>query len=519
MRPEVNAYSTALRPWKDGEEERRWPVALDESVLKGHLEVSTSKPNAPPWKEFLDQGAVNPISGLSVAGASAALLFRASGRIFAATWGTAGRHMLNPDAIDNGFGLRVVLNSVDPDKLRTIDTANLETIGRSRVTQLARNSPVDNFGVDPVADLLRGLQGEPRDGRLAKKLQGSDALWLTAPMTLKDLPDKCKVLLEKSKETTYKKDFAWVDNLHLVRGSDDYNKLNDLLLNALNDSDDARVQLVPPETVDWTRLDKFRFTDEEPDTRHDELDLADFRLLHPDITMDHLRREEVVAYDRDGVEAARWPLYKTILAEIEGPDEASYVYLQGEWYRAAADFVESVNAAVRRIPVSKVSLGDCYHAEREDIYNSRICAESNGKYALLDKETIPYEGRSKVEPCDIFTDEKCFIHVKKGTRSATLSHLFLQGTVSAQAFRMDATYREKLREKLRAKLKKPHVALIPKEAPKPADYSICYAIATKPKVKVPLGLPFFSRVSLMQSHRTLDGLGYNVGVAAIRIRP
>lgn len=512
LRPEVKTNEAALRPRSDSEEVSRRDVPLDEAVIKGRLIATTSRPRPPDWKALLDQATPQPITGLSVSSASALLLTKVQGRMFALTWGHAWR-MLDPDAIDAGFGLRVVLNSVDPDKLRSMDLANFEAVSRLKRTQVSRGSPIDNFGIDPAQDLLRELVGEPRDRSFATRVAGSDALHITTDITLKEVPAKLGQALAISQETTYKQHFAWVDHLSLVKG-EKHHELDQLLVAAINDEDDTRIHLAPGEIVDWSRLDKFRYAGDGPGTRHDELELFEYKATHHEITIDNLRDDEVIAYDADGTEQYRWPVYSCLVAEITGPDDATYALLQGRWYRADPDYAASIDEAIKSIPTTKITMPNAFTIESERVYNTRVCNESKGKLVLLDGITIPYGGRSKVEPCDILTDDKSFIHVKKGTKSANLSHLFMQGTVSAEAFRLDKDYREKLR----GHLKKPHVQLVPKDAPKASDYTICYAIATKPKVKIPAGLPFFSRVSLMQSVRLLGGYGYDYSVAQIKIQ-
>ncbi|MBD7969562.1 DUF6119 family protein [Paenibacillus gallinarum] len=47
----------------------------------------------------------------------------------------------------------------------------------------------------------------------------------------------------------------------------------------------------------------------------------------------------------------------------------------------------------------------------------------------------------KIEVCDLFSKNKHFVYVKKGTRSATLSHLFAQGSVSMTLLKDSTEYR------------------------------------------------------------------------------
>jgi uncharacterized protein (TIGR04141 family) len=57
----------------------------------------------------------------------------------------------------------------------------------------------------------------------------------------------------------------------------------------------------------------------------------------------------------------------------------------------------------------------------------------------------------------------------------------------------------------------------PVERPNPRNYRIVYAIATEKAL--PQGLPFFSKVTLKNSLKTLRALDFQVAIARISIHP
>lgn len=500
---------SALKPEPEGSQRERRTVALDPNVIDGELTVARAEPHVPAWQELLEQGTTGAFPELELASAGAVLVLKAEGRFFAVTFGQ-GWHLLDQDKVEEGFGLRAVLNSVDPEKLRSMDLANLDAVSRLRTTQATKSSRVDFFGIDPAQDILREIVGEPRDPDFARLVIGRDTLHLRAPILLRDLPAKCAESLAKAQETRYKKDFPWVDNLRRVRG-EKVSELDALLLDEINNAENEQIHLSPPDVVDWTRISRFRYSNDTKLLFH-ELSMADYLTLHPfGCSEDDLRNDLVIAYDSSDAELDRWRVYKCLVAELEDDKGETYILFQAQWYKAQPSFVEDVNATLKSIAKSKIQFPTCGPDQEEELYNKDTSKRSNGAYALVDRRTISYGGWSKLEPCDLFTNDKTFIHVKRGTRSSTLSHLFLQGTVSAQGFRIDPGFRDKFRDILPAS----HKALSPKMQPSPSEYTICYAISAKPKRKIPEELPFFSRVSLTQSWRLLDGFGYKVNVGHI----
>jgi len=97
-------------------------------------------PTAPPrWVDFFVPG-VNP-HAFQASSVSAAFILPAANRQFALTFGH-GRHLLLPDVHEEGFGLRVTLNSVTAEAIRTIDRKTLDASGRHLREQATRNIPL-----------------------------------------------------------------------------------------------------------------------------------------------------------------------------------------------------------------------------------------------------------------------------------------------------------------------------------------------------------------------------------------
>jgi uncharacterized protein (TIGR04141 family) len=129
---------------------------------------------------------------------------------------------------------------------------------------------------------------------------------------------------------------------------------------------------------------------------------------------------------------------------------------------------------------------------------------SAGLY-LFDKELVRFQGeRGPVEFCDLLSEARQIVHVKRGSRSSLLSHLFMQGCVAAEAFVDYRPLRVQIRERL------PAIAhLIPEGDPVPSEYEIVYALLHEGQRT----LPFFSKVALTTICRQLRRMHYRVGLA------
>ena len=136
-----------------------------------------------------------------------------------------------------------------------------------------------------------------------------------------------------------------------------------------------------------------------------------------------------------------------------------YVLNEGQWYKPKQDYAQKVDEYLQtlysasqqntflKFPVSKKD-------EEEADYNERAASSSDGKLLLMDRRDIPASaaGHSNVEMCDLLA-QRYLIHVKCGTDSAPLSHLFSQGSISAEILKRDKAYRIRAKDKfVRAEL-------------------------------------------------------------------
>src|SRR5690606_545237 len=81
----------------------------------------------PSWASFFADKIDPRELKLWTSSASAILLVERGGRTFALTFGY-GRHAIRRDAVEGTFGLRVALNTLDGDSVRSIDRKTFEGI-------------------------------------------------------------------------------------------------------------------------------------------------------------------------------------------------------------------------------------------------------------------------------------------------------------------------------------------------------------------------------------------------------
>jgi uncharacterized protein (TIGR04141 family) len=84
-----------------------------------------------------------------------------NGRFFALTFGHT-YHYLEEHSYEYDFGLRMTLNSLDPDKLKSTDILNPETAQRQRI-QSPTGSDITFFNFDHDSSIINRLAGKVKD--------------------------------------------------------------------------------------------------------------------------------------------------------------------------------------------------------------------------------------------------------------------------------------------------------------------------------------------------------------------
>jgi uncharacterized protein (TIGR04141 family) len=480
---------------------------------EGCVVIRQSQPRTPAWLTFLDPAIDGPSRQLSNSLSGGLLLLRVAERLFAVTFGQ-GRTLLSQNAYERSFGLRVVLNTVDPGQVRSIDDRNMEDLVLSRRRQASRATSLDVFGLDVTRDLLRSVTGAPRDGWLGKRLTGSDGLTCCLPIDVSNLGDICARLLDAYRANDYKTHFGFVDNLRKETQPSLIAELEDQFNTDLASGSASRLYLAPPTVVDWQAGAGFAYSDSLNATMYSDLDFDDFSESHRSDwrpTADSLRRSHISLRTDDGMDLDRWLAFNCVVYETE-VDDRLYVLCEGDWYSVERDFARMVAEDMRSLTETRLTLPNASAGETEPEYTARV-AESPEHLQMHGKTVKVTGARSPIEFCDILTSNGELVHIKRRVRSATLSHLFAQGAVSAEEFASDADFRVRVRTKIEA-VDPSFCDQIPEERPD-IGHRVVFAIISQHKGNDPQVLPFFSQLNASNAARHIRRLGLDASILMV----
>lgn len=496
--------------WKD----------LDKKIISGQLAI-TKGSTTPSWVRFVNDALEEELTEVINSANSALLFVNVEKRMFILSFGY-GRNMLKEECFVRDFGLKTVLNTVDPTKIKSIDSAITENITKHTRSQTSIASPTEEFGLDVSRDILRAVTGHPKEEYrkvLGRTITGKDSLHILVKITMRDLEELLEKILELYESDSYKENFDWVDNLREEKDPSKIKELKKKLVDDLNSEKYEAFHLAIPEIYEPDRIESFAYFSKNS-FRYTELDIVEaikeLKKKTDEINFDTLKNKNIYAFESDtnGI-YMRWSLAKCIVYETEYEDKR-YVLTMGNWYCIEPSFAKEVTKSIEKI--KDVQLISCQSDFREDQYNEKL-AKNIGDAILFDKKLIKCtDARSRIELCDVLTKDHMLIHVKKRGRSSTLSHLFSQGKVSAEALLSDAGFLNEARNRIEKEKKNPDDYLPDtNDKIKSEGYTVVFAIIDKSDKPLSKSLPFFSLLNFRQVEKTLKMMGYKVAKAKIDV--
>lgn len=478
-----------------------------------YLYIKKQSPKSiPSWtKLFTNREQVEPSEFGMSSNVGAAFVVKVTNETFVLTFGT-GFHLLKSDSIERDFGLRVTLNSVDPDKLRSLDKASYDHNPLNSRTQSPIDVDIFNLHLDSEMEMLYAVTGASLVNEFGSHVTGRDALTIAVEVDLSDIPKILRKSINRYRSKLPTK-FRWVENINRVRDFDEIEILDLELDSYLSNGDYQNFLLGEPEIVDWESQIGYSFDLRQRTPRHVVLSFNDYLDYLDTVPPSVIQMKSNVVHvnDSEYKSVKSWSVYRCLYAEIKFGSE-NYILRNGTWYKVNNDFVAAVDDYLMHLDIHPFNF-PLYTQDREEDYNEYVF-NTQDDFCLMDKKNIKIGGPyDKLEHCDLIRNGNEFVHVKFYRSSSTLSHLFSQGFVAAEAFIKDIDYREQLNPKLPDSIKLED----PKARPNPSMYNIVYAIATEKNI--PEDLPFFSKVTLKNSLKTLRALDYRVSLAKIEVCP
>lgn len=487
--------------------------------ISGKIYIHHSIPKTPEWKATLEKLTSETISLTDNSSNKAVVVFKYKNRYLSLTYGY-GKSMLDEETIERNFGLIVAANLIDPNKIRSLNSMTIEDTIVDTQKQAVNFSTQEDFQINQNSEILKSVSGAPNLETTAKFIVGSDSITATQKMNIENIKESIKFYYDTYQKNDYvNKGFGWLNNIKRIKDA----IINNLLDSKLEEDilrEDANIVIGPNKILDWENVVGFYITGMGKSKKMDlsiSLDYEEYlRYLRfkPEVNiLEKLKRDKIQAVTDQETHFSISRVYDGIVYETS-LNNKKYLLCYGDWYEVDEDFYNKIRMRVAAAPSCKVIFPSCNKFDGEGKYNLMV-EESNENYFSLDKQnySIPGHGSSKVEPCDILTKDKKFVHVKKGGSSSTLSHLFAQGLVAARLLSNDVGFRDHVNNKVSSKFGANFI----KSTDKNNNFEIVYAIIDHRDKELVATLPFFSLVNLAQTLDQLEAMDYNYSLMKIDV--
>ena len=506
----VFLLKSGIKTFKDALHAKSKAATIHKIAGLGALVLKESSAKTPKWATRL--AVIVPNAASLLQQSPGALLFvESGGEKFAVTFGY-GRSLLAPEAIVHDFGIRAVLNSLDPALIRSVDSRTLDASPQLSRKQFVEERPLAAFALDRMHDLLKGVTGRVKSAVTKFEndlITGTDSLQCRVRIdSAHELVQCCSDFHGLYKKTDYKANFEFIDHVRFVRDPSVVKKLDGTLLTKAKSKTEVKdFGFAPPRLLSGDELVRLQCSWEKAigpgelksEAVHKRLAALAKKATSPDDFIEKLKRDRIELFDALGEVVEGWSLYRCLL--LEAVSTPVYILTTGDWYEVSKDFVDkittrfdkhvsdSLKAFTLKLPPQKPT------HDREDKYNADVAKALN--LELFDKGSLTTGmNATGVEPCDLLDPQNgAFIHVKIGRRSSALSHLYSQGLVSILTFLDDERARDNVRNRPATKS-----AAVLQEPVQASSLSTVFAIIDKPpknknkNKNKPWRLPFFSMV-------------------------
>lgn len=440
-----------------------------------------------------------------------------------------GRFLIDTKYFIQDFGIKTALNTLNHDSLRSVDLYTLEDQAVQKKSQASRESAVGVFGIDISRDVLRAVTGSAKTGVNLRNISGGDSVFsFGIEINVNEISELVTLLSGYYNNDSYKDEFSWVDNIRKIKEKSEIDRLDEELLKSFKNSR-SDITITIPEIVQWDTIWGFSFTRSKNSIRPTIEESEYFNNLDLSaLSIDSIKRDRLFVYDIHENES-EYHIYKCIYFENK-ENSKTYILFSGLWYEIDNTFMSRINETLSQIEVSQLYFPNVYawdevkdgkiksKIETEGDYNERVANDQS--YHLLDKRLIKSNRTTTpIELCDLMTDNKELIHVKhrKGG-SAGLSHLFAQGSVSAEVLLGDREFRKEARKVLR-RVSNDLQDSVSLDNFKSDGIEVVFLILGEDSSSLKNNLPFFSKVNLTKAFENLTQRGFSVSIAGVDKEP
>lgn len=497
-------------------------IELPKKYGHGVLYALTNQHSRPEWAKDVEAFTNNRFSVPDNSYSKAVIVLRITTRskvtrFMSISFGY-GDAMLDKSLVEDDFGRNIAAQKIQGSKVTSAATFQVtDAIIQMEKQYAGRVNGGIRQLVASKSEFPSKIAGTWRNGQIETRLVGSgELLNASREMALEDVVDDLKYYLGAYLRPTEMAD--WTTRITKIPSGKHSKILDNELMNRMiygeydygvawptyKDMDNLSIRLLKrtPDIPPVEQLEWYIDTKIQGDDKH-----------RAEQLLAKIKRTSLTATNSDGNEEST-PLYSAIFASINFENN-QYVLFKSNWYRVNENFYEELKNKLDSveeypIPLPKLGMKMCANDGKtsylgEGDYNDLLSRTVDGGF-LFDKVLFSDNSQpgDPVEPADVITNNKELFFVKKGSSSAALSHLFLQGLVSAKLLAIPESndFRDFINDHIG------EAADIFTDNVSSREITLVFVI-----IKKTSNLPFFSMISFSEVLDDLREMGYTVKIA------
>ena len=480
--------------------------------IEGYLQNKHAAP--PKWLKELStifrfDNSIQNISNSFV------FFLKVENRIFAYTMGYS-HHSLDKSKIEYDFGLKVTLNEIDHSNIRGIDVRKLTQTSHQKREISSANSVLKDFEFDHNEEFINALAGKAIDKTIANSLIGKEALKLSVELDLTNIYEYSKRLLKSYQKIDYKEKFDFIDNLKPIKDPTILAIMKQKAKLLFEDSKKASIILSYP-NIDDFGFSKYKITYLNKSCEYEDINTEIiFQFIEEQkIELSKIDLEKFsISLLYDNCEPQIYDIWDYLVFEFTDNNK-TYLYTANQLLEINPNYYNKLVSEISHYEIQSIQNLNIlsFSHKNEGEYNEDFADKNSSVCVCLDKDNFrdfPNRPNDQVEVCDLITSNKEFICVKIYKKSsAPLSHLFMQGIVSAELLVEVKEYREKINSSVQWS------DFIDANILNRNEITYVYAIVMEKNGTLSDNLPFFSKISLRQSIKALEKMGFKVNILKI----
>lgn len=474
--------------------------------------LSSSHSTPPWWKEYM-----HIAKPLNLKQEGALVFINCSvgenmQRIFALTFGMT-YHKLKEGKFEYDFGIRTTLNAIDPEKIKTTETLQPDNAKRQRLQSPVADT-LNFFDFNRDQSIVKTLSGKVKDdfSSLFKSVTGVSSLKITSYMTFEELPRLCSNLYDIYNQETFMQIFPDLQNIVPVKDPTIKQELEAIFIEGYN-TNNNRIIVTIPEMLIEPQWNKYQYIYKRKlSGQIDENDINELKRILPEAeSIDDFRKARLRVLDENLCKQREYSFENCVLFDCTY-DNKTFHFCEGCWYCIEEDYLNRINTTLSSCLENALQHNlPNYNHSNEGAYNLDVPNQCQN-FTCLDTLDISPNGQKQVEPCDLIKtvgDKLQLYHIKIGTRSSTLSHLFNQGAVSIDLLLSERESRNKLKQLL-------NNDAFTNSIIDNRNFSIIFGVVTHRDINEGIELlPLFSRISLYRVAKSLETKRINWSIVFI----